>query len=231
VIEEIVEHKLLLRYLIDNARSSSANLTDNELVTLLMSLHGFSQGEIARVLVKTSGQGQMRSSRVQQLRKQAFDKTLHVSGLDEIDLFTKKGNAMPRGVYPRQPKSEPEPAPNGAHDLVADVEHTVEDYDDTPSITQDTHEPWGQPYEVAASHIKDGRMKWDGLYEDVLLRLEVTPASRAIIYPFASVDDAEKAYAALRKRFNKHDDGFVICGVRRTPPRVFVRRGPDYKKG
>ena len=54
-VEYVAERKLLLRSLIDNACSESADLTDNELVALLMSLQGFSHEEIARVLEKEKG--------------------------------------------------------------------------------------------------------------------------------------------------------------------------------
>jgi hypothetical protein len=51
-IEDLVERRLLLRAIVDNALSDEAGLTDNELVTFLMTLQGFTQSEIARVLEK-----------------------------------------------------------------------------------------------------------------------------------------------------------------------------------
>ncbi len=82
VIEEIVSRKQLWHALIDNARAESAQLSDNELVALLMTLQGFSMTEIAGVLENHSQNGYLTQTRGQQLVQSAFRKTLNIGGMD-----------------------------------------------------------------------------------------------------------------------------------------------------
>ena len=90
-------------------------------------------------------------------------------------------------------------------------------------------QPWGQPYEARAEEFEKKESPWDGLYADVLLRLEKTPAHKAIVYPFKTDHDADRAYEAISRRARlRLGKGHVISGTRRDPPRMFVRRGPNW---
>lgn len=63
-------------------------MTDNELATLLMTMAGFNQAEIARVLENNRQTGYLTQTRVQQIAQSAFRKTLLVSGIDrKVDLM------------------------------------------------------------------------------------------------------------------------------------------------
>ena len=239
MIEEIVEEKLLLRYLIDNARSNSANLTDNELVTLLMRLQGCSKSEIARVLEKEPDVPLKRRA-VDWLQHQAVHKTLCASGLDETTVLInpRKETEVPKGVYDRSKISKRR---KELRALVAEKANgnppafspTVEDVEDLAPAPRaknngDGVQPWGQPYEVAATDFEPPS-KWEPLYQDALLRLEQTPASKAVVYPFEDDHTAECAYDGVVNRFRKrYGQHFIIAGVRKNPPRLFVRRGPNW---
>ncbi len=240
MIEEIVEHKLLWRSLIDNACSDAANLTDNELVTLLMSLQGFSQTEIARVLEKSDQEGYIKYRSVYWLRQQALRKTLRASGIDETTapMNQRKEIAVPKGVYDRtkikQRRDELRELAEGKNGNSPTFTPTVEDIEDlkptpaSPKPRDNGRQPWGQPYEVAATDFEPPS-KWEPLYEDALLRLEQTPASKAVVYPFEDDHTAERAYDGVVNRFRKrYGQHFIIAGVRKNPPRLFVRRGPNW---
>ncbi len=234
----MVERKLLWRSLIDNACSDSANLTDNELVTLLMSWQGFSQSEIARVLEKSDQEGYIKYRSVYWLRQQALRKTLRASGIDETasPINQRKETIMPRGVYDRskaKPRQKRQKAKNGNSPVsFAPTVENVEDLKPAPASLKprdNGHQPWGQPYEVAATDFEPPS-KWEPLYEDALLRLEQTPVSKAVVYPFEDDHTAERAYDGVVNRFRKrYGQHFIIAGVRKNPPRLFVRRGPNWK--
>ena len=235
MIEEIVEQKLLLRYLIDNACSDSANLTDNELVTLLMRLQGCSKSEIAQVLEKEPDVPLKRRA-VDWLQHQAVRKTLCASGLDETTALInqRKETVMPKGIYPRKPK-EPQPAANGSH-TVQDYAPTIEDLEDlapTPRAKSNGNgdQPWGQPYEADPADIDAKPSKWDELYTDAMRRLEKTPPHKALVYPFQNDDDVDRAYEAVHRRVQKRRGiGVIRCGIRRNPPRLFILRGANWSK-
>ncbi len=136
---------------------------------------------------------------------------------------------MPKGVYDRSKMKRRQPDPGNGNRAYSP---TVEDMEDlTPTSTN--HEPpvWGQPYETNAADIEAKPSPWEDLYSDVMLRLERTSESKAVVYPFKADHDADRAYEAINRRSRKrHGAGFVVCGVRRNPPRLFVRRGPNWHK-
>lgn len=75
------------------------------------------------------------------------------------------------------------------------------------------------------------RDKWKSLASELVLRLEKTPPSKALLVEFSSKDELRKATASLQKWFR-------IRGVSVTTRKrlengsamLYVRRGPNYKK-
>jgi hypothetical protein len=94
---------------------------------------------------------------------------------------------------------------------------------------RDPEAVWGPPVELAAIDvpIQQRSQVWQDLYAEVILRLEKTPASRALAFPFKSEVLLKRAYAALRKRFVP---GVILINLRKDPPTLYIRRGPNWGK-
>lgn len=216
-LEVGIAPKLLFRYLIDNALSDQAGLSDNELVAFLMTAQGFTDAEIARVLEKTHvrhGRPTMTPSNASRLKLSAFRKVRAVSGLNDIP-FSSEENTMPRGVYDRS-KSKPRPSRNGRTAPAVEV---------TPSADPVwPATPWGQPYEISASDIL-----LDVFCDEAIQAAAAAPADKAVVFPFADDGSASSAAQALRERFSQRGDDVARAWFRRNPPRVIVMRGPNWK--
>lgn len=95
---------------------------------------------------------------------------------------------------------------------------------------------WGQIKEI---HVNDAPGKrgssseWDGLYEELVVRLKRTGNEFALEIPFAKVDDARFAQMALRKRFTKLYGKDSVSLWRRTKldgsAVLYVQRGNAWK--
>jgi hypothetical protein len=96
----------------------------------------------------------------------------------------------------------------------------------------------GQVYksitEVGAEEMpsRNGRTsKWQQLATELTLRLEQTPASKALRIEFVNKDELRKGRASLQKWFRKYGVS-VVTGqlVENGTAVLYVQRGPDYKK-
>jgi hypothetical protein len=91
--------------------------------------------------------------------------------------------------------------------------------------------PWGQPYEADVREFDPPQARWEGLYQDAVLRLEKTSANKAIVYPFEDFTTADAAREGVLRRSNRRlGKHAVLCGIRSDPPRMFVRRGSAWGK-
>ena len=97
-LEGYTERKSLWRALIDNALSTEAKLTDNELAAFLMTLAGYNMVEIGNTLERERGRGTLTQTRAQQLTQRAFQKALRVGGIPNKPKFT----ALSRQGRPRK---------------------------------------------------------------------------------------------------------------------------------
>ncbi len=91
---------------------------------------------------------------------------------------------------------------------------------------------YSAPIEIDAASISILRRggRWTQLYIDLPLRLEQTPASKALVLRFASYALVKSAKAAIYKRsLNDHGGHFITLVVRKEPPTLYVRRGPNWK--
>ncbi len=90
---------------------------------------------------------------------------------------------------------------------------------------------YGQPVLVKATAIPSRRTnRWISLYQDIILRLEQTPPDQALAVPFATYAFLKSAKATIFKRALKdHGADFVSLIVRKEPPTLYVRRGPNWK--
>ena len=94
---------------------------------------------------------------------------------------------------------------------------------------------WGTFVEVPASQLPTTfhlpRAVWDALYAEVSLRLERTPASKALALPFKNFNLVQRAHVALRLRANR-DRGQQAISFRqqKEPPVLYMRRGPNWSK-
>jgi hypothetical protein len=79
---------------------------------------------------------------------------------------------------------------------------------------------------------RNGRTsKWEHLATELLLRLEQTPASKALRVEFVNKDELRKGRASLQKWFRKYGVS-VVTGqlVENGSAVLFVKRGPNYQK-
>lgn len=216
-LEDVIAPKLLFRYLIDNALSDQAGLSDNELIAFLMTAQGFTDAEIARVLEKTNvghGRPTMTRSNVNNFKRSALRKVRAVSGLNDGPFSSEEKSAMPRGVYDRS-KSKPRRPRNGR--AVPTVEVTPPA--DPPA---DPVHFWGQPYEISASDVL-----LDVFCDEAIQAAAAAPADKAVVFPFE--DDARASAAAQALRDSQRGSDVVRAFFRRNPPRVIVLRGPNWK--
>jgi len=226
-VEYVAERKLLWRSLIDNACSESADLTDNELVALLMSLQGFSQEEIARVLEKEKGgPAPMSRSNVFYLKERAFRKVLRASGLDEEA-------TMPRGVYDRSKAKRKAGANN--HGAIAEHRDDVVVGPPRRPEMASNGAAWGPARVVSPDELPTARRlggKWVPLYRDALLRLEQTPRPDYIAYDFPSLKECNKAADRVRKwrKRDALDIEIAVYANGNGGATLYFRRGPEYHK-
>ncbi len=92
---------------------------------------------------------------------------------------------------------------------------------------------YGQPVLINAATIpsRASATRWNALYQDIMLRLEQTPQTQALAFPFATYAVLKSAKAAIFKRSLKdYGADFVTLIVRKQPPTLFVRRGPNWDK-
>ena len=79
---------------------------------------------------------------------------------------------------------------------------------------------------------RNGRTsKWEHLATELLLRLEQTPASKALRVEFVNKDELRRGSFSLRKRFKMRGVSVVTRQyVENGTAVLYVQRGPDYKK-
>jgi len=79
---------------------------------------------------------------------------------------------------------------------------------------------------------RNGRTsKWEHLATELLLRLEQTPASKALRVEFVNKDELRRGSFSLRKWFQKYDVSVTTRKLVENGTAVlYVQRGPDYKK-
>ncbi len=106
------------------------------------------------------------------------------------------------------------------------------------SNTNGSHDParerawWGPAQEVDRLVVLPSRKssKYDPLIADALLRLEMTPRDKAIMYPFETKKAAESAASMVRKLITKRfGRAFAVVQYRTDPPALYVSRGKDYR--
>lgn len=94
---------------------------------------------------------------------------------------------------------------------------------------------WAEPSEVSVSELPHAvrrrtGSKYADLADDIVLRLEKTGPAHALAYPmrdFQSVKSARSSlYDLLKRAFGKQA---VLFRIRKDPPTLYVRRGPNYK--
>lgn len=88
--------------------------------------------------------------------------------------------------------------------------------------------------EINASEMPTNGVKWWPLFLDLKLRLEQTPASKALAVSFAHGDSISGVKSSLARLF-KHQCGenavIIATGVDRDgAPTLYVRRGPNWGK-
>lgn len=96
---------------------------------------------------------------------------------------------------------------------------------------------WGAIKEVEVAAIPSfvptlRRSKWADLYDEVMLRLEETPAKFALAVPFEDQKAARAAKGAISSMTHKrHGPGYICTAVRPNGKGwiVYMRRGPNYK--
>jgi hypothetical protein len=79
---------------------------------------------------------------------------------------------------------------------------------------------------------RNGRTsKWEHLATELLLRLEQTPASKALRVEFVNKDELRRGSLSLRKWFQKYGVSVTTRRVVKNGSAVlYIQRGPDYKK-
>jgi len=145
---------------------------------------------------------------------------------------------MPRGVYDRSKARKRKESGNGQQGadpfgaVIMDQDKIVYTPRPAPRNGRVDQQPWGQPYEVDAREVAPPPVgQWEGLYQDAMARLEQTPASKAIVYPFEDYRDAEAAQSGIQRRAERRFGVNAIrTGTRRDPPRLWVQRGPAWGK-
>jgi hypothetical protein len=129
---------------------------------------------------------------------------------------------MPKGVYERNKTTKTRPNLSGNGDRAED-----------PVIRADA--PYHTPTEIDARDIPAPWSRWGRwarLYQDIQLRLEKTPPHRALAYPFQDTKALKSAYDGLHRRLKqREDDDYIHLSTRSDPPTLYVRRGPQWKKG
>ena len=90
---------------------------------------------------------------------------------------------------------------------------------------------YGQIVEVTVKDLPIKRTEgtWESLFVDLALRLEKTPAHKALAVPFESFAHVKRAVVALRKRFlDQYGKKSVIMNTQKEPPMLYVRRGEKW---
>lgn len=102
-------------------------------------------------------------------------------------------------------------------------------------MTQNGSTPWGAIKEIPASEMDamhKGRYVWLALWQEILLRLEKTPASKALEIPFNDDKTAQRASQAFYNAAKSHQLD-VIIRTRKDGNGgriIYVRRGPTWGK-
>lgn len=91
--------------------------------------------------------------------------------------------------------------------------------------------PWGEPAEISISEMSVRHSVYAPLQDDIVLRLDKTNDNRALAYPMLDAQAACKARDSIASAFKKRfGPGFAVFSVRKAPPMLYVRRGPNWKK-
>lgn len=95
-------------------------------------------------------------------------------------------------------------------------------------------QPWRDPMEVHRSLMPSTHNPHEDLFRDVVLRLEKTPPSKALMYPFDSVEATHTAARSIAVMFARRI-GKNVIEVKSAvnddgTPVLFVARGENYVK-